>query len=94
MFADVSAWLFRYPAGFRHDAPGELVIAPVLPQKLDFVRCDYRGCRSEWHREGDGKVRFRVTIPPGAGARLELPGIPEQCVGAGEYEFISEIREF
>ncbi|WP_294508788.1 alpha-L-rhamnosidase [uncultured Victivallis sp.] len=93
LFADLSAWLFRYPAGFRHDAPGKLVIAPVLPKKLDSVRCDYRGCRSEWQRESDGNVRFRITIPPETRVRLELPGIPAQCVGPGEYEFSRESSE-
>ncbi len=91
MFADLSAWFFRYPGGFRYDAPGELTIAPVLPARLDSVCCDHRGYRSEWRRDRD-TIHFRVMVPAGGRARLELPGVPMQNVGPGQYDFRSDIR--
>lgn len=76
MFGDLSSWLFRYAAGFKHqpENPGwkRLSICPENLKELDFVRSEYRGYISHWKRENN-TFTLDVTIPKGCTADIVLP---------------------
>lgn len=76
MFGDLSAWLFRYAAGFKHqpENPGwkRLSICPENLKALDSVKADYRGYVSHWTRD-KGVFTLEVTVPKGCTADVVMP---------------------
>jgi len=88
MFGDLSAWLFRYGAGFKHqpENPGwkRLSICPENLKALDFVRAEYRGYVSHWKRENNTFI-LNVTIPKGCTADIVLPDGKAVVREAGEH---------
>jgi alpha-L-rhamnosidase len=78
-FGAIVQWFYEDLAGIRPLEPGFALVgfAPRIPAKgLDHVAARYdsvRGpIRSEWTRRADG-IDFRVTVPPNARGRIDLP---------------------
>ena len=87
MFGDISAWMYRYPAGIRPqiDFPGfsRFVIAPEFVKQLDWGKCSYRApqglIRSQWEKQKNGTIRCHWQIPSGCAADIWLPS--EKLIG-------------
>jgi alpha-L-rhamnosidase len=81
MFGSVSEWFFRWLAGIRPnpDYPGfeNFIIAPVLPEGLNYVKCIYHSpfgeIKSNWERKGINNQVFEIEIPEGTTAIINLP---------------------
>ena len=88
MFGDLSAWFFRYAAGFRHlpEHPGwqHLAIEPRNLAALDHVSATYRGYAVNWTRKG-GTFAMRVTVPQRCRADVTPPGGKTVVCGPGEH---------
>lgn len=78
MFADYSAWFYRYAAGIVPLEPGFRVVAfrPCIISGVDFVeawhRTPYGVIRAEWERRPDGTVQFEFSVPKGVEVRDQL----------------------
>ncbi len=90
MFGDLSAWFFRYAAGFMHqeENPGwkRITIRPENLSELDYVKAEYRGYVSNWKRER-GKFVLNVTVPEGCTADVVLPDGTKATCAPGKAEF-------
>jgi alpha-L-rhamnosidase len=83
MFGSVTEWFYRWLAGIqpRTDFPGfeRFVLAPVVPENLDFVNCNYVSPRgnivSNWKKEGKSKLIFEFEVPDGSIATFRLPSL-------------------
>ena len=81
MFGSYDAFFYRYLGGIGvcDDACGcdKIVIAPLCPDSLSFVRCSFVTVRgkvvSNWERK-DGKITHRIEIPAGVTAAVTLGG--------------------
>ena len=89
MFGDISAAMFRYLAGFRHDenfaGSRKLLLQPCFPQKLAEVDCNYCNYQIHWKRQDD-VIQFRCTVPENGNASLKLNG-EEHQLESGQYQF-------
>ena len=87
MYASIAGWLITYSAGIRV-RDGSIEIKPYPDKRLgsaEAVFDSYLGrIESSWKYEGDN-IRYRITIPANAKARLNIPGHPTQLVGPGTY---------
>ena len=94
MFGDLSAWLYKYPGGFRFNAarPGwkHLTIQPELIPEWKTFRAEHRGYITEWTCEDDGAVCIRITVPAGCSADVILPDGSMYKCKTGEFEFASK----
>lgn len=87
MFGDISAWMFRYPAGAApaFDAPGfrRFTVKPCFIPQLNHVRMThntpYGELRIAWERTRGG-IRGHIQIPDGCSAELHLPGQVQQNI--------------
>lgn len=94
MFGSYDGWLYEYLGGIRlaEDAFGanKILIAPKAVPSLSFVESAVETVRgkifSAWERR-DGMCFYRVQIPGGTEAALEIEGLPRQTLGAGAYSF-------
>ena len=90
MFGDLSAWFFRYAAGFMHqeENPGwkRITIRPENLSQLDYVKAEYRGYVSNWKREG-GRFVLNVAVPEGCTADVVLPDGAKATCAPGAAEF-------
>ena len=90
VFSAVCDTMYRYLAGFRHDADldgaKEIRIRPCFPSKLNDFAAEHAGYRVAWRR-ADGKVAVEVTVPAGKTAELVLPGMDVRRLAAGDYSF-------
>lgn len=88
MFGDVSAWLFRYAAGFTHqpENPGwrRIGIRPENLAALDSVNATYRGYVSKWTRT-KGAFTLDVTVPKGCVADVLMPDGTAKACEAGRH---------
>lgn len=81
MFGSIAQWLYQGLAGIRpHDTAvgfDHVVIAPYIPDDLQWLRAEYRSVRGpircEWERVG-GRLSLLVSLPPNATGVLVLPG--------------------
>lgn len=81
MFGTVSEWHYRWLGGIRPDPknPGfkEFVLAPAIPEQLDYVKSSYHSPYGEiisnWKKESPGRHIFEFTIPEGSIAQVVLP---------------------
>lgn len=80
MFADPSAWAYKYIAGIRIVKPGfaEVLLKPGFPKALnDFAATRQIAGKGElvssWCRKGDA-VEYVCKVPEGVKATVELPG--------------------
>ena len=83
MFGTVTEWFYRWLGGIRpiDDEPGfkKFIIAPAVPDGLDFVNCSYISpfgeIISNWKKDGPDSVQYRIKIPEGSTALVDLqPG--------------------
>ena len=71
MFADYSAWFFRYVAGIVPAEPGFSAVAfrPCLISGVDFVEAKHQTphgvIRSSWRRGVGGTVQYEFSVPEG-----------------------------
>lgn len=81
MFGTVTEWYYRWLGGIRPDPnnPGfkEFVLAPSIPEGLEFVNCTYNSplgqIVSNWKKEEKGTYRYEMTIPDASTANVILP---------------------
>lgn len=91
LVGDLVTWLYEDLAGIAPAAPGfqRVRLAPQFVAGIDWVRAahdsPYGKIRSEWRREAQDVV-WRVTVPPGASATVQLPAGAQE-IGSGSYEF-------
>jgi len=92
MFGDLSGWLFRYAAGFKHqpENPGwtRITICPENLKALDSVRSEYRGYISHWTRDLE-VFKLEVTVPEGCMADVVLPDGTTQVCEAGVHKLLA-----
>ena len=95
LFADPSAWLYRYGGGFRHSAenPGwkHLRIEPAAMRNLSQGVFEYRGYRVV-RRNSEETTELQVTVPADCSASVLLPDgqQAEQSPGTVSYCFSLE----
>ena len=83
MFGEVSAWFYKELGGIHADetAPGfrSFVVAPHFVKKLDYFLAEYNSAqgtvRSSWKRVGNGRIMFRLTIPPNSRADVYVRNV-------------------
>jgi alpha-L-rhamnosidase len=81
MFGSVTEWFYRWLGGIRPDPqyPGfkEFVLAPAVPEGLDFVKCTYHSPYGEivsnWQKSPDNSCRYEMKIPAESTANVKLP---------------------
>ena len=89
MFGFVSAWLYRYLAGFSPAAPGfrRIRIAPCFAAAVQEIACDYKTplglLAIRWKREAEA-IHCHLTVPPGAVAEVVLPNGTQEITGKAE----------
>jgi alpha-L-rhamnosidase len=87
LIGDLVTWLYEDLAGIAADPaePGfrRIQMRPQMVEGLDWaqatLRSPYGQIKSDWRRE-DGKLRWRVVVPPGATAVAHLPTDDESTV--------------
>jgi len=93
-FGAIVQWFYEDLAGIRPAEPGFALVGfrPQVPSEgLDHVAARYESVRglvrSEWTKSTDG-IHFRVTVPPTARGRIDLPAMDPMLVrvlhGAGD----------
>lgn len=81
MYGEIGAWFYKALAGINvdPDQPGfkNILLKPHFVRELDYVKASYTSpygiIVSEWSRN-QGKLEYKVIIPPGATATLYLDG--------------------
>ena len=95
MYGEIGAWFYKALAGINVDPaqPGfkNILLKPHFVEDLDYVKASYKSpfglIVSEWTRN-QGKVEYKVIIPPGATATLYLDGKGEaKQSSSGTYKF-------
>ena len=69
MFGDIANWCFEHLGGIKFEA-GKVVIAPEIPEALDFFECTHvipgKGEISvKWHKNSNGKVEYDIKCAEG-----------------------------
>ncbi|MBN2524433.1 MAG: hypothetical protein JXB24_14260, partial [Bacteroidales bacterium] len=80
MFGTVTEWFYRWLGGIRpvDDEPGfkKFILAPTIPSGLDYVNCSYHSPLGEiisnWKKDGPDGVQYRIKIPEGSTALVDL----------------------
>jgi Alpha-L-rhamnosidase N-terminal domain./Bacterial alpha-L-rhamnosidase. len=93
MFGEIGAWLFKGPGGIKPDPeqPGfkNILLQPHFVKGLNWFEArhesPYGTIVSSWKRSGK-KIVYKVVVPPGATATLQLPNRKE-WLQAGSYQF-------
>lgn len=91
-YGSIEAWMYRYVCGIQPDKPGfhSAKIAPHPDRRLGHAECTMKtACgtyQSAWTCEEDGSIHYRITVPYGAEAIFDVPGIHEN-LKAGTYSF-------
>ena len=89
-FSGYMAAVYRYFAGFNHPlafaGTNKILIKPLFPKQLQGLEAEHQGYKVEWKREGN-KVIFRLEVPEGKRAWVELPGHETRDVGPGAYKY-------
>lgn len=88
MFGTVTEWYYRWLGGIRPDPehPGfqEFVLAPTIPEGLEFVNCTYQSPAgaivSNWTKEQEDVYRYEWSIPAGSTAKVSIPIQPSQQI--------------
>lgn len=92
MFGSVLQWLVEGAGGLKAEAPGwsSFVWKPLPEKRLGSLRirkdCPSGRIEAGWSVT-DGGVRYALTVPDGAKARILLPGKEAFFRGPGSYEF-------
>lgn len=95
-FGAVGQWMIAYSLGIDRDpaSPGfkHFILHPEadptgqMTWAKGWYDTPYGRISSSWKRPGN-KVEYAFTIPEGCTATLRIPGIPEQELAAGSYQF-------
>ena len=95
-FGAVGQWMMAYSLGIDRDpdAPGfkHFILHPEadpngqMTWAKGWYDTPYGRISSSWKRSGN-KVEYAFTIPEGCTATLRIPGVPEQELAAGSYQF-------
>ena len=89
MYATIAGWLIMYSAGIRV-ADGIINVRPYPDRRLGHAEAVFRSylgeIRSSWKYEGDS-IKYEITIPANAKAKMILPDLPEHEAGPGTYRF-------
>jgi alpha-L-rhamnosidase len=78
-FGSVGGYFYRHLAGIQPAAPGfkEIRFAPIFPEGLEWVKASYDSpygtIRSEWKKDSDGSVAWKITIPWNTTATAQAP---------------------
>ena len=94
-FAEVSSWFYDSLAGIRPASPGygTVRIAPHVPEGLASVSASMETpqgeVRSSWQRDAGGHLHFRVEVPGGTSATVELPPGAYTAEGIGSLRQLS-----
>ena len=91
-YGAVLGWMFRRLAGIApcSSSPGfkRIVMKPIFDRRLGYVKAQYKSAsgliRSEWRYEGE-KVIWSFTVPEGAVAEIEAPGMAVREFSGGIY---------
>lgn len=87
VFSAVGDTMYRYLAGFRHDADldgsKEIRIRPSFPTKLNDFAAEHAGYKVTWWREGK-KITIKVSVPADKTVELQLPGLKPRRI-KGEF---------
>ena len=92
-YGSILEWIYAYVAGLRPLKPGfgKARIAPCPIKELGFVEAEYRSAaglwKVSWKYDAAGKPVYKLTVPFGAEAEVELPGMEKKTLKAGTYEF-------
>ncbi|MGN1024636.1 MAG: family 78 glycoside hydrolase catalytic domain [Lachnospiraceae bacterium] len=94
-YGAIAGWLFDRVLGIVVE-DGAIRIQPYPDPRLGHAQGLYRSplgtIRSAWKYEGD-RIRFSISIPVNAEAKIVLPGEAPRRVSAGEYSFTQKIQE-
>lgn len=95
-FGAVGQWMMAYSLGIDRDpaSPGfkHFILHPEadptgqMTWAKGWYDTPYGRISSSWKRSGN-KVEYAFTIPEGCTATLRIPGVPEQELAAGSYQF-------
>ncbi len=96
MFGEISAWYYKALGGIKPDPanPGfkNVLLEPHFVSKLDHFEARHNGPYGEivssWKRS-EGKIQYRVTIPPNSTARLTIKSQISN-LESGRHEFTFE----
>lgn len=84
----VCDWIFSTVCGIRMDGENQFLIAPKVGGSLTEAGLSYQSVYGKvscsWEKM-DTKVKYRIEIPAGCRARIELEGMDEIEVTAGSY---------
>jgi alpha-L-rhamnosidase len=91
---NIAMWHMEALAGIRPDPDGpgfkKFIIKPAVVGDLSWVEAHHDSphgrIESSWRREG-GKVTMTVLVPANTTARIFIPGVGVETVGAGRYRF-------
>lgn len=91
---NVGRWFFEYLGGIRVDgsSPGfqDIVLRPLFVRELSRFAVRYKSVRGEigsaWEFRGD-EILWKIRIPEGTTAVIELPGKTVRCKTPDESEF-------
>ena len=97
MLGGAEEWFYRGLGGIDFDmsrsADERITIRPAVLDGLDWVKCGYDSklgkVESDWKRVGD-EVRFEVTVPPGALAKVVLPAGSRMVEASGKVGGVQE----
>ncbi|HBE42816.1 MAG TPA: hypothetical protein DDW27_16760 [Bacteroidales bacterium] len=97
MFGSITEWFYRWLGGIRPvaDEPGfkKFILAPAIPSGFDYVNCSYHSpfgeIISNWKKDGSDGVQYRIKIPEGSTALVDLQPGQDQKV-----EIIKENKPF
>lgn len=92
MFGSVSEWFYRWLGGIRPDPdfPGfeRFIIAPALPDGLDYVRCSYQSPHGEivsnWNKKDPDNQIFEIKVPAGSLANVIIPARTDQVININD----------
>ena len=79
MLGDAEEWFYRGLGGidvdFSHEGAEQIVLHPVVPEKIAWVRTSYQSAagmiRSSWQRGAHATV-YRFSVPVNAMATIEI----------------------
>ncbi len=94
VFADIGAWFYRYPGGFRvsMEKPGysAMTIRPCFPAALSSFEAEYRGYSCRW-KQNDKTTALQIGVPEHSQAFVDVPNRKETLLltsGVHEIEIV------
>ena len=85
-FADITACMYEYLAGFQFDVAGSVTIRPLVPDGLNDFSATFAGYTSSWKRQGETLVHT-IVVPEGHTARMILQNGRNETLESGVHTF-------